>query len=762
MIRGYINYLLWFYQFFLTNKVACIIILLLVTNILFAIGQTPNYIKNYPPNVYKASPAVYNLTTDDTGILYFGTNKGVVIFDGERWELVTISNFSGVKCLEKSPDGKIYVGANGNFGYLSKDSSLGYTYVSMSDSLPSYATNFNDVWQIVFLNQEIYFQTYSGIFKWSEGKITFDKIVDVYIFKIENQLYGSSYVTGKFGKFIEGTIQPIKEFPDLRGDLVFQIFEYNPNEHLLATSESGLFLFNNRTEEAIKFESEVNVFLEKYDFYDGLKISPNLYGFGSWEGGMVFMDHNGKILNKIDQKTGLYANHIYDMKIGNNNDLWLATSNGISRISLDSLGFEASSNKQIKTSPLLKSINFSLNNESLELFQLDVAKQFVEDKYLIENGILNLYQLPSSLTLYFATPGFAGEETSYSVFLDGYDRKWSDWKSDPMKEYTNLKSGNYTFHVQAKKDQNSELSDVASININIYTPWHQSSWIKFVVALFILGCVYVIIRLMIMRLKTQNIRLEKIVNERTQDLVEQQKKLSELNKSLTLSNKELDSFVYHTSHDLKAPLKSVLGLVDLAKREDIQNKLTQYHDMMESSIHKLEEFISSIIQYSSNSKSDVHIKLIDFDKLIANAISEIQFHDAFEKIEFLKKIESNGSFYSDEKRIQIIINNLISNAIKYYDQNKGNPQISIDIHQVNGATKISIKDNGIGIKTEHQNKVFQMFYRASEKSYGSGLGLYIINETIKKLNGKIELDSKEGEFTLFTIELPNLKETVSV
>lgn len=736
--------------------------MLLVTNILCAIGQTPNYIKNYPPNVYKASPAVFNLTTDNTGILYFGTNKGVVIFDGERWELIPISNFSGVKSLEKSPEGKIYVGANGNFGYLSKDSRAGYTYISMSDSLPPHATNFNDVWQIVFLNQEIYFQTYSGIFKWSNGNITFDKIVDVYIFNIDNVLYGSSYVTGEFGRYTEGTIKPINEFPDLKGDLVFQIFEHNPNEHLIATSENGLFLYNSQTEKISRFNSEVNAFLEKNVFYDGLKIAPDLYGLGSWEGGMVFMNHDGKILNKIEQQTGLNANHIYDMKVGNNNDLWLATSNGISRISLDSLGFKAYSKNNIKTSPLLKSINFSLNNESLELFQLDEANQFVEDKYLIENGILNLYQLPSSLTLYFATPGFAGEETSYSVFLDGYDRNWSDWKSDAMKEYTNLESGNYTFYVHAKKEQNSELSDVASININIYTPWYQSSWIKVFLALFILGCVYGIIRLMIMRLKTQNIRLENIVNERTQDLVEQQKKLSEVNKSLTISNKELDSFVYHTSHDLKAPLKSVLGLVDLAKREDIQNKLTQYHDMMESSIHKLEEFISSIIQYSSNSKSDVHIKLIDFDKLIANAISEIQYHDAFEKIEIKKNIESNGSFYSDEKRIQIIINNLISNAIKYYDKNKRNSQISININQVNGATRINIKDNGIGIKTEHQNKVFQMFYRASEKSYGSGLGLYIINETIKKLNGKITLDSKEGEFTIFTIDLPNLKETVSV
>lgn len=762
MIGDFTNYFFQCNHLFFRSIITILCLIYFSLLILPAIGQTPNYIKNYPPNVYKASPAVFNIVKDDSGIIYFGTNKGVVIFDGERWELIPISNFSGAKCLEKGPNGKIYVGANGNFGFLEKDIYTGYKYVSMSDSLPPYASNFNDVWQIVFLNDDIYFQTYSGIFKWSKGNITFDKIIDVYIYNIDNQLYASSYIGGKFGKFVDGKIHPFADFPKLQEDLVFQILEYLPNEYLLATSESGLFLFNSTTEEITKFESEVNSFLEQYSFFDGLRISPDLYGLGSWEGGIAFIDHEGKILNKINQENGLYANHIYDMKVGNNNDLWLATSNGISRIALDSLGFEAKVDNQIITKPLLRNINFSLSNESVEIYQLNETSQFAEDKYLIENGVVNIYKLPSSLSFYFATPGFAGEETSYSVFLDGYDMKWSEWKSDPMKEYTNLSAGSYTFYLQSKKDIDSSLSEVNSININIYAPWYQSTWIKVLILFFILGGIYFIVRLMILRLKIQNTRLEKIISERTQSLVDQQKKLSEVNKNLTVSNRELDSFVYHTSHDLKAPLKSVLGLVDLAKREDTQSKFSQYHNLMESSIHKLEEFISSIIQYSSNSKSDVHIKSIDFDSLIKNAIDEIQFHEAFDQIEILQNIHANGNFYSDEKRIQIVINNLISNAIKYYDKRKPTPQISIDINQLDKEVEISIKDNGIGIKAEYQDKVFNMFYRASERSYGSGLGLYIIKETIKKLEGSIHLDSKYGEYTNFTIHLPNLKEAVTV
>jgi len=268
----------------------------------------------------------------------------------------------------------------------------------------------------------------------------------------------------------------------------------------------------------------------------------------------------------------------------------------------------------------------------------------------------------------------------------------------------------------------------------------------------------VIIRLIILRLKTQNQRLEKIVNDRTQDLIDQQNKLSEVNRSLLITNKELDSFVYHTSHDLKSPLKSILGLVDLAKREDIEGKFNPYHSRMESSILKLEEFISSIIQYSSNSKSEVHIKEIDFKQVINDSLNELQYHDAFGDIDFKINIETEGDFYSDEKRIRIIINNLLSNAVKYYDKNKSDPHILVEVQQTNGTSKITVKDNGIGIKSDLKDKVFNMFFRASEKAYGSGLGLYIINETVKKLNGKMHLDTVYGEYTKFTLELPNIKQ----
>lgn len=723
-------------------------------------AQDNSFIKNFPPHVYKASPAVFNITRDHQDILYFGTNKGVVVFDGARWEIVSVSNFSDVKTLELGPDSLVYVGANGNFGYLQHDPLQGLYYVSISDSLHSNAPNFNDIWQIVFLNNVVYFQSYAGIFSWDGKTLKFDKMEDVYIFAIDDQLYGSSYVTGAFGKIIDGVIEPITPFPDIRYDLVFQVFDYNDTTKLLTTSEAGIYLYNPKSGTINSFDGSIIPAMTKHSFYEGLKLNTNNYAMGTFNGGIFFMDDQGEVISVLNKENGLFANHIYDMKLDKRNNLWLATSYGISRILLDSLNVTLEKVPPQPRKPLLRNVNFNIGNEIIRLGLDDKNTVVQQRNYDLKQNSLNIATPPSLLAFYYAHPDFAGDDISYSSFLDGYDKNWSDWKTEPVKEYTNLKGGKYTFQIKARNDITGEISDIKSFEVSIFTPWHQSNWLKVIILLIIALIIYVIVRLMIVRLKTQNTRLEKTVTERTQDLVKQQQKLSELNSHLSSTNKELDSFVYHTSHDLKAPLKSILGLVSLAKIDDPEQKFFEYHDRIEMSIHKLEEFISSIIQFSTNSKSKVEPVVIDFQQLVENATTELQFHDDFDKIKITQNVQTHGTFVSDEKRIQIILNNLLSNAIKYSDQAKSLKTININVTQTNDGIRIIVEDNGIGISDESKDRVFKMFYRASEKSYGSGLGLYIIQETVKKLGGSISMESKEGLYTRFIIDLPNQSSAV--
>lgn len=119
-------------------------------------------------------------------------------------------------------------------------------------------------------------------------------------------------------------------------------------------------------------------------------------------------------------------------------------------------------------------------------------------------------------------------------------------------------------------------------------------------------------------------------------------------------------------------------------------------------------------------------------------------------------VEGESQFFSDNYRLSLILNNLISNAIKYSDPQKETSFIQITIKLRPDKVLLTFKDNGIGIENDYIKKVFNMFFRATEKNEGAGLGLYIVKEAVEKLGGKIDLESQVGNGTLFRIELPNL------
>ncbi len=230
------------------------------------------------------------------------------------------------------------------------------------------------------------------------------------------------------------------------------------------------------------------------------------------------------------------------------------------------------------------------------------------------------------------------------------------------------------------------------------------------------------------------------------------------NQNLTKVNEELDRFVYSASHDLKAPLTSLMGLVNLSKM-DIQNpeNLAQYLELMQSSIYRLMKVINDLADFSRNERLAVELKLIDFDMLVTEIIESLKFIPNAEKIDFKIDIPKNDiTFYSDLLRLRILLNNLIANALLYHNFNQKTPLVIVEIIYDDKKAAITIMDNGRGIEEEHHKRIFDMFYRASNDSKGSGLGLYIVKGIVDKLQGKIFLDSEHGHGTLFKIEIPNM------
>ncbi|MEO1051640.1 MAG: HAMP domain-containing sensor histidine kinase [Bacteroidota bacterium] len=252
---------------------------------------------------------------------------------------------------------------------------------------------------------------------------------------------------------------------------------------------------------------------------------------------------------------------------------------------------------------------------------------------------------------------------------------------------------------------------------------------------------------------TLNSKAESILEQNKNKFQKLAEQIEEKNRTLEKANKELDQFAYSTSHDLRAPLASVLGLINITKLESNPEKTRQYLTLMEDRINNLDNFIKDITNYSRNSRLEIKKEDIEIDHLLEEAIENHKYVDNAAHINFHKEI-NYPLVKADKSRLQVVLNNLVNNAIKYHDLSKDQSEIRLKVNRVNGHVNISVKDNGPGIDTAEQQKIFNMFYRASETSSGSGLGLYIVKETVEKMNGEIDLTSSPGEGSEFVVKIP--------
>jgi signal transduction histidine kinase len=230
--------------------------------------------------------------------------------------------------------------------------------------------------------------------------------------------------------------------------------------------------------------------------------------------------------------------------------------------------------------------------------------------------------------------------------------------------------------------------------------------------------------------------------------------------SLQKTNQELDSFVYRAAHDLRGPIANLLGLINLAKSEEDLKIIKHYIELKEHTVRRLDSFIHDIVDYSGNLRLAVRRDTIDFKVLVNQAIKQHQFMPKYNFIRQEIDIKQDAEMVSDAERIAVILNNLISNAIRYSVTDKAEQAfMKINISNNENNAIISISDNGEGIEEKYHQKIFEMFFRASPNARdGSGLGLFVCKEVVEKLGGNIQVYSEKDKGATFVVELPNLKE----
>lgn len=227
-------------------------------------------------------------------------------------------------------------------------------------------------------------------------------------------------------------------------------------------------------------------------------------------------------------------------------------------------------------------------------------------------------------------------------------------------------------------------------------------------------------------------------------------------KSLEQVNVGLENFVYHASHDLRAPLRSMQGLITLLQKETNDSERNRFVGLIEGSIKRLDSFLVNLLSISrSRSATPRPLLKINFMVEVEQSISSFFHLEDHKNLEISTRVSQPYPFVSDLTQIRVVLNNIISNAFKYRRYGVRKSRIKVEVQVSKKQANIKISDNGIGMAEEHIARVFDMFYRATDRSEGSGLGLFIVHETVERLEGKISLRSQPNRGTTLTITLPN-------
>jgi len=219
------------------------------------------------------------------------------------------------------------------------------------------------------------------------------------------------------------------------------------------------------------------------------------------------------------------------------------------------------------------------------------------------------------------------------------------------------------------------------------------------------------------------------------------------------TNKELDRLIKILSHDLRAPMNSVNGLISLARDEKNPEEFNTYLNMMEKSLKKLETFTNDVISSLKN-RSNLKFEPYSLNDLVNELIEELKFTDGAETINITNEIKKDIEVDVDPTKVRIILSNLISNAIRYHDETKTDKYLRINAIKHPLLLEITVEDNGKGIATENQQRIFDPYFTIGNHSESNGLGLSNVKDTVQKLRGTIELDSSLGKGSTFRIDIP--------
>ncbi|WP_295792070.1 HAMP domain-containing sensor histidine kinase [Mucilaginibacter sp.] len=236
-------------------------------------------------------------------------------------------------------------------------------------------------------------------------------------------------------------------------------------------------------------------------------------------------------------------------------------------------------------------------------------------------------------------------------------------------------------------------------------------------------------------------------------LANSQKKVIEQNESLQVINAGLDKFVFNVTHDLRAPLVALIGLIDLIDEESDIEQIKAYILMMKESLEKQDHFINEMMLFIQSKHTDFVKKECYLASIINDVIAQNHYRNGSKQIQIYREVTLNR-IDSDALKLQVILSNLVSNAMKYCDPKKDEQWVKVKTYQQEATAIIEVEDNGLGIRQRDQERIFDKFYMSGNNKKSTGLGLYLVKDAITQMAGKIEVQSEPGIYSKFIISIP--------
>ncbi|MFD0939320.1 ligand-binding sensor domain-containing protein [Pedobacter boryungensis] len=325
MKNKFLNYLLVFFAILLQANIA-------LASDIQSIGVP--YVQNYPKSSYLAGNQNWSIAKDKNGIMYFGNAEGLLTYDGKYWQQYKMPNRQIVRAVTTDVNGMIYTGSFGEFGYWSyQDKHLSYT--SLINLIPKPYKITDEIWKIYVVGKKVIFQSFSTIYSYENKKISVIKAQGAFLFlhQAGNRLIAEVLGKGLFE--LQGkNLIPIVGSDVLLKTGVLSILPYKNNSFIIGTSKNGLFIYDGHT--ISPMISPANAFLKTYQLNNGVKILNKYYAYGTILNGLIIIDEDGNVVQRINKSSGLQNNTILSLYADNEQNLWAGLDNGIDRIELNS------------------------------------------------------------------------------------------------------------------------------------------------------------------------------------------------------------------------------------------------------------------------------------------------------------------------------------------------------------------------------------------------------------------------------------------